>query len=380
MEQDLIQKFKNIYILKDCIDSDIAQRVLRIFPKNQVAIVKDKSNLRSISSMNAHQFDESKKNLLLMPFKGRFFKRCPGARPGLVCCNYFVLNLGQHCEMNCSYCYLQNFINFPYVTIYTNIQNALDELSEISNKMFHHKLRIGTGEITDSLSLDDLSLHSVKLVNYFRQKPHWNLEFKTKSANVKNFVNETHIGNVMVSWSINPQYVIEKEEHETASLEERLNAAKLCRDKAFPVAFHFDPIIQHKNWKKNYSELIEKITTLFQPEEVAHVSLGALRFQPEQRHLMRERFGMDSLVTKGEYFKSSDGKMRYANSMRQEMFHFIISQFKKKSSHWRLFLCMENKENWLQVMKQTPWKLKNTKELFDQKPVQIFKQTHFRTS
>ena len=371
-EKKLINRFKNIYIEESSLSSNSAKRALQIFPEDRVHIIKDKSELKTLSNMSAKQFNESKKNLLLSSFKGKFFKRCPGARPGLICCNYFVLNLGQHCEMDCSYCYLQSLINFPFVTIYTNIEDALSELTEITQEMKDQKLRIGTGEITDSLSLDDISLHSARLVDYFKEKSSWTLEFKTKSANVKNFVDKEHGGNTIVSWSLNPQYIIEKEEHNTASLKDRLNAARLCRDRGFPVAFHLDPVIYHEDWKENYSDMVQKICTLFKPEEVSHISLGALRFQPEQRHLMRERFGMNSLITRGEYFKSSDGKLRYDSELRQEMFRFIFSQFKSHHPKWNLFLCMENKENWMAVTDSIPSKIEQTKSLFDLKPVRLF--------
>ena len=370
--QKLIKQFENIYIEKESLSSESAKRVFEIFPENHIHIITDKSELKNISNMNAEQFNKSKRNLLLCSFKGKFFKRCPGARPGLICCNYFVLNLGQHCEMDCSYCYLQSLINFPFVTIYTNIGDALDELSKIALEMKDHKLRIGTGEITDSLSLDDISLHSIQLLDYFTQYPNWTLEFKTKSANIKNFVNRKHPGNIIVSWSLNPQYIIKKEEHGTASLSERLNSARLCRDKGFPIAFHLDPVIYHKEWKDNYSDMIKQITHLFQPIEVSHISLGALRFQPQQRHLMRERFGMKSLITSGEYFKNKDGKLRYDSLLRQEMFRFIFSEFKNLNSEWNLFLCMENKENWLATTNNIPSKMEETKNLFDLKPVQHF--------
>ncbi len=368
MQNTLLKKFEKVYIEKACLGSESAKQVFKIFPKNRIHIIPDKSELKTLSNMSAKQFDKSKKRLLLSVFKGKFFKRCPGARPGLICCNYFVLNLGQHCEMDCSYCYLQSLINFPFVTIYTNIESALNELSETALK--GHKLRVGTGELTDSLSLDDISRHSVRLVKYFKLRPHWTLEFKTKSANVKNFLHQEHAGNVIVSWSLSPQYIIKKEEHGTASLNDRLHAARLCRDKKFPVAFHIDPVIYHKGWKESYSDLIHKITFLFQLKEVSHISLGALRFQPEQRHIMRERFGMQSLVTTGEYFKSKDGKLRYDQELRQEMFRFIFTQFKKLN--WNIFLCMEERESWLATAGNLPLKMEQTKNLFDLKSVRTF--------
>ena len=373
IKQKLLKKFEKIYIEKKSLSSKSAQRVQEIFPINRIHIINDKSELKKLSGMSADQFNQSKKNLLLCSFKGKFFKRCPGARPGLICCNYFVLNLGQHCEMDCSYCYLQSLINFPFVTVYTNIEDALSELTAIGKEMKDHSLRIGTGEITDSLSLDDITLYSAQLLNYFKQRPRWTLEFKTKSANIKNFVNKEHSQNVIVSWSLNPQYIIQKEEHDTAGLNDRLRAARLCRDKKFPVAFHLDPLIYHKEWKANYLKMIQKITRLFQPEEVSHISLGALRFQPEQRHLMRERFGMQSLVTRGEYFKSKDGKLRYDNEIRQKMFNFVFSQFKNHHPKWNLFLCMENRENWLAATNNLPTKTEQINSFFNLKSVRAFK-------
>ncbi len=376
----LVQKFDNVYIEKDSLSSSVAQRVLDWFPSQKVHIIEDKSVVFNKSSalLTATQFSQSKKNLLLSYFKGQFFKRCPGARPGLVCCNYFVLNLGQHCEMDCSYCYLQSFINFPSVVVYTNIEKALEELSNLSNQLDDQPLRIGTGEITDSLSLDDLTLYSAKLVEYFKKKPKWTLEFKTKSSNVKNFVSLGPAKNVIVSWSLNPQYIIQQEEHGTASLDERLQSARLCLDRGFSVAFHLDPVIYHKNWEESYTDLVNRIQRLFCPKEVAHISLGALRFQPDQKWMMQERFGMKSLVVSGEYFKSSDGKLRYDSSLRQKMFRFIVQQFKRSKFDWNIFLCMENKESWLTVMNKTPWKLDSnrTKALFNLKPVRQYLSTY----
>ena len=86
-------------------------------------------------------------------------------------------------------------------------------------------IRIGTGEQIDSLSLDDITLYSKKLIPFFNDYPNWILEFKTKSNNIKNFKDTHSIGNTVVSWSVNPEFIVQKEEHGTASLKERLNSA-----------------------------------------------------------------------------------------------------------------------------------------------------------
>lgn len=268
--------------------------------------------------------------------------------------------------MNCSYCYLQSFINTPTLTIYSNLDQALVELRDLES-MKDSKLRVGTGETVDSLSLDELTLYSHDLISFFREFPKWQLEFKTKSAKVDQFLDVPHAKNVIVSWSINPQEIISSEEHETASLSERLSAAQRCLAKGFAVAFHIDPMIWHPDWKKNYSQLVREVVTRFTPEQVPYLSVGALRLQPEQRHMMRERFGLKSWVNRAELFVSQDGKLRYDQSLREEMYQFVLSEFKKQSAAWKLFLCMETPETWISSAGQSPFKDEKLGDLFDPK-------------
>ena len=357
--------FEKVYIEDTALKTEVTERAQSIFPKEKIQIVNE--NFFEKGHLSSENMEKSKKVLLLKNFKGSFFKRCPGARPKLLCCNYYVLNLGQNCEMDCSYCYLQSFINFPAVVIYANIEQAFEELKEIKKNHSQDYIRIGTGEQTDSLSLDDISLYSKKLVHFFQSCPHWQLEFKTKSNNIKNFKEESHSGNVIVSWSINPEYIVSKEEHGTNSLKERLSAAREVKDKGFLVSLHIDPMIYHPEWKTNYKEMIDQITQLFSPQEIKHISIGALRFQPSQKALMRKRFSMASLVCQGEFFQGKDGKLRYDNELRQEMFQFVYKNFKSHSPLWNIFLCMETPENWLNVMKAPPKKIEALKQDFDLK-------------
>ncbi|MGE3756674.1 MAG: radical SAM protein, partial [Pseudobdellovibrionaceae bacterium] len=343
ISQDLLSQIEKIYIHDESWSSELAERVRSVFSSEKIERVA-KAPLQNVKGeLTAKQFNQSKRLLYITPFKGHFFKRCPGAtqKKVLNCCNYHVLNLGLQCNMNCSYCYLQSYINTPTMTLYSNIDSALVELEEMAELHSDQPFRVGTGEVIDSLSMDDLSLFSRKLIPFFKKYPKWTLEFKTKSAKVDQFLDLAHAGNVVVSWSINPAYLIEKEEHGTARFQERIEAAKKCRDRGFKVAFHMDPLIYHPEWKKNYSELVDVLSSEFTPEQVHIISLGALRFQSDQRHMMRERFGLSSLVTSAEMHQSDGGKLRYDWRLRNEMFQFVIGHFKNKDPKWNTFLCME---------------------------------------
>lgn len=346
---EILNSFEKVFIDEASKPSHLAQRLVQIFPTEKIEWVTEEPLKNHKGSLSATQFNQSKKLLYVTPFKGHFFKRCPGAsqKKTLTCCNYYVFNLGQQCNMNCSYCYLQSYLNTPVMKMYSNIEDGLAELEEMASEHSHLPYRVGTGEVIDSLSLDEISLYSHKLIHFFKKYPKWTLEFKTKSNKVDQFLNLEHAGNVVVSWSINAPYVIDKEEHGTARFEERMLAAEKCVQKKFPIAFHIDPLIWHEGWKENYAFLVDEITRRFKPEQIQIMSIGALRFQPEQRHMMRERFGMDSLVMQSEMFLSDGGKMRYDTSLRGEMMNFIIQRFKEKSKEWKVFMCMETPENWI---------------------------------
>jgi len=365
--------FEKIYISPESENSEVALRVRSLYPAEIIHSINDSSQVEALEkkgAMTADEFNTSKKTLWLTTFKGQFFKRCPGAtqKKALTCCNYHVLNLGSQCNMNCSYCYLQSYLNSRATKIFTNIDQALTELREMAMQHPDQPFRVGTGEVVDSLSLDHLTLYSRKLISFFSEFPKWILEFKTKSALVEQFLDLPHAGNIVVSWSINPPYVIDREEHGTARFHERITAARVSRDRGFKIAFHIDPMIWHPEWKENYSFLAEELNRNFKPEDVHVISLGTLRFQPEQRHMMRERFGLNSMVTSAEMFPSEGQKLRYDAAIRTEMFQFMIQKMKSLNPKWNIFLCMETPETWIQSFEKIPMQIPELRSLFKPLP------------
>lgn len=363
--------FERIYIDEASENSDVATRVRNLYPPEIIFEASaDTEILHRKGAMSAVDFNRSKKTLWLTTFKGQFFKRCPGAtqKKALTCCNYHVLNLGSQCNMNCSYCYLQSYLNSHVTKIFTNLDQALSELKEMAESFPSQQFRVGTGEVIDSLSLDEITLYSRKLIEFFNQYPNWILEFKTKSNKVDQFLDVVTVGNTTVSWSINPPAIIEKEEHGTARLHERLAAAEKCLRKGFKIAFHIDPMIWHPEWKESYSYLAEELNKTFRAEDVHIISLGTLRFQPEQRHMMRERFGMNSYVTSAEMFKGEGDKLRYDAALRAEMFQFMIQKMKSLNPNWNIFLCMETPETWIQSFDKIPMQMPELRSFFKPLP------------
>ncbi len=63
----------------------------------------------------------------MTPHKGEFLKKCPGST-GQVCCNYFVINFASNCPMDCSYCYLQEYLaDNPELKVFSNVDDLIAE-------------------------------------------------------------------------------------------------------------------------------------------------------------------------------------------------------------------------------------------------------------
>jgi len=261
--------------------------------------------------------------------KGAWLKRCPGTL-GHICCNYLIINSISGCPFDCTYCYLHTYLNSsphqrfwcgdkPGITVFTNFDDLVKELEDFFEKNSGTYFRVGTGEFSDSLALDRETGQSKHLIELFATQENHLLELKTKSAEVEHLLELDHKGRTVFAWSVNPEAIVRSEELGAVSLSKRIAAAKKCVAAGYKVGFHFDPIIYYSNWDKDYKEVVDLIFSEIDPKDVAWISLGALRYQPELKDIIEKRFP-HSRITLGELSVSEDKKMRYFKPIRIEIF------------------------------------------------------------
>jgi spore photoproduct lyase len=307
-----------------------------------------------ISAANGNgDFGAAKKKLLLTRHKGEFLKKCPGS-DGQVCCNYFVVNFASNCPMDCSYCYLQEYLaQNPALKVFSNVDDLMAEADEFLAKHPRFFFRIGTGEITDSLAQEPYIGFARAVVPFFARQPNVLLELKTKSDCVDGLLGLDPKERVVVSWSMNPQPVIDRDEHGTASLEERLRAARRCQGAGYRLGFHFDPMIEYPGWEDDYRRLVEEIFATLDWRRISWLSLGVLRQTPGLRRTMGERFPRTNLLT-GEQVSCPDGKLRYFQPLRVAMYRKMLGWIRRAAPTVKIYLCMESKEVWEQVFGYAP--------------------------
>jgi spore photoproduct lyase len=344
----------------------LTRQVLDAVPT--VPVVRDRTPEEVVDALRVDALDvfgTAKRQLALTTFKGSFLKKCPGLSPGMVCCNYYVINLIKNCVYDCSYCFLQDFLeNNPLLTAFVNIEDLLAELDETFRQYPDRSFRVGTGEVTDSLALDDLLPYSDYLVPFFNRQPNAVLELKTKSDRVDTLLKQSDPTNVIVSWSINPQEIVEHEEKGTPSLWHRLEAARRCSDKGFQVGIHFDPVILYEGWEAAYETVIDALLAHVPANRLEWISLGSFRYRPNLRRVMQERHPDTRLLTQ-EHVPGADGKFRYLRPLRNHAYDTLRRLIKRRAPEVDVYLCMETKEIWEGVTGHTPRSDEKLDRFFD---------------
>ncbi len=333
-----------IWIDNDAADYRLCAEIAGRSPHSKVLVGSEYEAEARKMELDPNPFKKGKRILKLVKHKGSFVKPCPGTRE-YVCCNLEILHIGQGCPMDCRYCALQFYFNRPVMEVFVNQDEMLSELSEYmkkSDKPFH---RFCTGEFADSLALDPLTNLSSKLVDLFRGQSRASLEIKTKTDSVSSLIDCEPAQNVVVSFSMNSMNVNRKEEIGAASISKRLKAASKIEEAGYRTGFHFDPIIPHENWKREYSRTVEQIFDSVSPESIAWFSLGVIRFQPVLKDIVTSRFG--PLTYFHDAFNPGlDGKSRIFVDRRIEIYRFMAKSIRSRSPEARIYLCMESPEVW----------------------------------
>ena len=335
--------------IQECVDEFENNLASAAGKKEILNAVKDRwnglknSKIKYDSSGKSISSRSKPRKVVLSDEKNKVFGMCPVASEKTVCCNLMTIDAVQGCSLGCSYCSIQTFYTDGKISIDKNLAEKLAKIPLDPNKRYH----IGSGQSSDSIAIGNREGVLDAQLNFARNNPNIILEFKTKSNNI-NYLLETDIpNNVFVSWSINPQLFIDNEEHGTASFDQRVSSARALSDKGVLVGFHLHPIVYYEGYESDYTHIIQKVTSMFAPSEIAMVSMGTLTFIKPAIKKLRST-GLTSKVLQIP-MADAVGKTSYTIEIKKEIFSHVLSQFSSWHDQVFFYLCMEERSIWESV-------------------------------
>ena len=276
----------------------------------------------------------------------------PGLGSEIVCFRFWQLVPAGGCPYQCSYCFLQTTPWFRFNPdhlnglVYENVDEMTRELDQWLDDTEPKMLIVG--ELQDGLVFEDAYLKitgrplSHWLVPRFASQSRHRLIFLTKSTKINYLTKLDATDQVVLSWSVNAEYVSKKWELGTPSPSERFRAAKIVRDKGWPVRFRLDPMVPYSNWRAGYAEAIDQINDI-RPEMV---TLGALRASSAKSlRTAASKNGRDGSIFDylTEEKDPSGFKYRIPESKQLDLFRFALDRISTSSIS---ALCKEDKSIW----------------------------------
>ncbi len=237
------------------LEYPLGKEIYKFFQNKPVDIIKaDARNAARFipGKTPAEKYANSKRTILVTKNNNNKLDVC---KPSADYQFSFVSN----CPGNCEYCYLQTTQGAkPYIKVFVNLEDIFSSILE------HIKQKEGVttfeaASLGDPLALEHITGSLAKTIEFFSGLENGRLRVVTKYSNVDSLLGLEHNEHTHFRISINSSYVLDNFEHNTGTLDERIEAIVKLADSGYPIGFIVAPIIVYDHWKEEYTQLFDKL-------------------------------------------------------------------------------------------------------------------------
>lgn len=228
-------------------------------------------------------------------------------------------------------------------------QLSRDEIKQFYDENRKYPLVLTISEFADIFAIDHLTGNMSFVMEILKKYPELHMTARTKSANVDEWIKYNGFGRMRISMGLNTEYVIDKYEHGTASLDERIDAAiKIQQAKGIDLSLVIAPMIIYERYEEDYAKLIDYSMTKLDPTKIKSVAIGSVRYRPQLRSAIQEHFPSTTLFNTSQRLQEPIGKderFRYPVDLRVEIYS-KMRDILKQYTDAEVTLDSENPEVW----------------------------------
>ncbi|WP_040683764.1 SPL family radical SAM protein [Thermobrachium celere] len=328
----LNRAFSHIYVEKRAKDYELTKEILNRFKNANIIEIDHYKDIFCRSNQNFVLQKQSPKLILAVKQNNLIYR-------GADVCedfgnkHFFYTSIMMNCIYDCEYCYLQGMYTSANIVIFVNIEDYFLEVKELLKK---HPVYLCISYDTDLLAFERITNYVRKWIDFARFHKDLVIEIRTKSANFDSIKDITSIENVIFAWTLSPDEVIKKYEHNTPSLQNRLNSIRSAIDKGWKVRLCFDPILYIENWKEQYEVLIDKVFKNISGNKIYDVSLGLFRVSKD--YLKRMRKQRPNSVVLNFPFENEGGVSSYNQSLSEDMIMYVYKKVSKYVDKEKIYI------------------------------------------
>lgn len=325
--------YSHLYIEKDLLNSSEVERIKSKFSSSHIIEINHYKDVFNRNNQNFAKQSRSK-NLILAKKEAPFLYEGSYYSDGFEYEHFFYTPSILGCLYDCDYCYLQGLYNSANSVVFINLEDFFESLKPY----LHKPTLVAISYDTDTLAIEKLTHHSQRWIEFAATEQNLHLEIRTKSANFKAIKHLQSSDKIVLAWSLSPQEIIERYEHQTPSLLKRLKSIKEALELGWRVRLCIDPVIYDENFEENYFELIETIFSELDANKIFQVTLGSFRMSSQ--HLKKLKNLARSDVAFYPY-SVENGIASYPREIEQKILTSLIEKVtqyisKEKVRTWQL--------------------------------------------
>lgn len=326
--------FSYIYVEEAAFGYAQTQSILAKFPNASVIRIKHYKDIFNRKNQDTMAQKHSQQ-LILAVAKDNF------VYPGAAVCqdfgnkHFYYTSLMMNCIYDCEYCYLQGMYPSGNLVIFVNIEDFFESLEKMLCK---HEVYLCISFDSDLMAFEHITGYVSKWIEFCRSHQALTIEVRTKSANFKAIKELSPPKNVILAWTLTPEYVVTNFEHKTPSLNSRLLAVQAATDAGYNVRLCFDPILLLPDYKTVYGNFFEYVFSKVNPDNISDVSFGEFRVSCDYLKRMRKLRPCSQIL---QYpYDTMGGVATYGNEKNLYLLNFIKNVLAKYFSCDKIY-CWE---------------------------------------
>lgn len=279
---------KRVFFEEKALDYPLGQKIYHEMNEAgiPVQIIGSHNRVTGIPGATPQQsYLESKRSLVVGVKKDLRLDTCKPSAD-------FEFSMGTSCPGGCQYCYLQTHLGRkPYVRVYVNLEDIFQRIQEITAANAPKITTFEAASTSDPLAVEHITGSLSKAIAFFGTLDQARLRVVTKFASIEPLLKIEHNRHTKFRFSLNTNPVIQKFEHNTSGLTDRIEAAKQMAQAGYPLGFIIAPLFIYENYESDYTELFKELAKALQPTPPdLSFELITHRFTKSAKKVILERF------------------------------------------------------------------------------------------
>lgn len=329
-----------VFFEEDSLKYDLGERLYGIFKGSgaEIRFLKSHNRVSGIPGSTPQQsYFEGKNTIVVGVRKTLDFETCkPSA--------HYQLPIVTGCPGKCEYCYLNTQLGRkPYIRLYVNVDEILEKAEKYIEDRKPDITIFEASATSDPLPVEKYTGSLKKAINFFGTKEFGRLRFVTKFAEVEPILDAQHNGNTTIRFSMNSSNIIQKYEHGTSSMEDRVTAAKKVSDAGYNLGFIVAPVFIYENYKEDYEKMLSLLSHNLKDygQKTIHFEIISHRYTSRAKSTIQSIFTKTDLPMEEENrkFKFGQfgyGKYVYTNEALRDMHDFFADRIPEYFSNYKI--------------------------------------------